>query len=220
MANEDFTTYTEIDPGNDYTVTSTKVDVDTIDQGAVSCVRKDMGAAHYNGDFIHQFEFFISDSGSRMHFHTVSDIESTSWINLVDQNGYALSVYEINGTSVLYLLESGTPAATDTGSVSNDVLYFATLIRLYSTNEIILYFRTGSHEGPLIDTLLIDGLNPAIDYRYQYVCQNQGSSTGDSTCYVQNLNLNEEAASPSGQIMRILAYNGMHQVILQGVILS
>ncbi len=53
MAVEDFTTYTEVDPAGDITVTATRCDVVTMEAGVEAYVRKDKGAAFF-GEFEHR----------------------------------------------------------------------------------------------------------------------------------------------------------------------
>ena len=54
MATEDLTTYTEVDAGNDITVTIPKADVVAMPCNVVSYVSGDKGVGHF-GDFEHQF---------------------------------------------------------------------------------------------------------------------------------------------------------------------
>lgn len=59
---ENFSDYTEVDPGSDLTVISTKIDAVSVLATSNDYVYKDMGAAYFNGDFTHHVEVYIGAS--------------------------------------------------------------------------------------------------------------------------------------------------------------
>jgi len=61
MATVDFTTYTTVDADSDLTVTSSKIDVDTMRNDALSYVIKDYGAGYF-GNFVHRFKFTFTEA--------------------------------------------------------------------------------------------------------------------------------------------------------------
>ena len=61
MAAVDFTTFTEVDPNSDLTVTSNTVTMDVVESDLTVGVHKDYGAGNF-ADFVHEIEWDITRS--------------------------------------------------------------------------------------------------------------------------------------------------------------
>ena len=222
MANEDFTTYTEVDTGGTIGITSSTVTHTTTEiREDENYVAKDKGVDYFDGDFTHEIETaFTNNSGTAI---------NNLWVLSSTLGDYQTC---FAGSGLLYLLNTSTKftirqfpgggAALDDTDNSIDpadgVIYYLTIIRNDTTNVITVYIRTGSHEGSLFDTITITVSDK--EWRYIYAYQSYGPpGTGATfTGVSQNFNLNEVVAD--GLIQGIMSYNGMHQVILRGVILG
>jgi len=205
---EDFTTFTEVDEQPALTVDSTH---------KVSCLNyngvqntgyfyKDYGVNHFNGDFVHRFEAYISACTEAQSLYTLQNIVG-DWLNnygspwsqdalsIFFQKDY-LGTYRIIGE----LIENGAYAVEDDSvALSLSTLYYITVVRdddggANSTGRITVYIRTGSHSGVLVDTLQFDcSAGEQNNYRYINILSSLDVGYGDAsnTGYVQNLALNE-----------------------------
>lgn len=212
--NEDFTTYTEVDEDGDITIASTKVEWVTITRADESYVYKDYTANHFNGDLTHQFEFYLdAEVGTTV----TSNYGLCNYINDykygLDNSEDQQGVDHYNTTQRLYVLENGG-YTHDSWTMLLDTLYFYTFERdddggANNTGQLTIEIRTGSHAGPLQDTLTQDcSVGEQNDFRYAYILQtyNDGG-TGCTDGYLQNLDLNEVAG---GLSIPIAMYHYMH----------
>ncbi len=189
---EDFTTYTEVDSGADITVTSTKVDVSSMDRGADSHVSKSFGASHF-GDFEHRFEVLISaQTGSAIHGHwglanAASNLEDLIIANVGMAYYFTVNIHKIKDWE--------NDASDQTTELSLSTLYYVTMSRSGTTTTARIhttdyYGEPGSVE---VDTLTYTSSSTA--YQYVMVTLSRGSSSGSPTSfYTQNLDLQEAVA--------------------------
>ncbi len=197
---EDFTGYTEVDSGTDITVTSTKVDVVTMNRAANSSVYKDAGAAHF-GDFTHKFEIYISfaTDADSIHGHWgLSNAAASTIQDIVTANIGMAFFYSIAATDILKIKdwENDLSDQTGEGVASDGVLYFITIDRSGTTTTARIhttdyYGEPGSSE---VDTLTFTSSNTT--YRYVMACLSRDAAGVTPTSfYTQNLDLQEAVAA-------------------------
>ena len=196
----DFTTFTEVDQGNDITIDSaSKVSwTNFATRGDKSYVYKDMGVGFFDGDFTIRFEYY---------FDEWSNYQQTCFWALSNAIGDNKDMEDDNGDHVFYrdyddsdnrklvVLENGSATKDQiVNGNSRDILFYCTVTRdddagANSTGQYKFYLRTGSHEGVLLDTLSIDAsAGEQNDFRYIYCLT--GYDTGwssETTGYVQNM---------------------------------
>lgn len=200
---EDFTTYTETDPGGTVTVTAPKVSWDDLDRSTETHVIGDYGVDHFNEDFTHNFEFQWSDkqgNGASPWFWVLANVEKDITAILNDgDDAIAINKLSSDHRFYLYHIEDGSASNSDLTDFNavEGTTYFFTCTRDYDggSNNTGLYtvdIRVGSHEGPLVDTISVEaGVGEQNDYRYLYAVDTAESSTGTSDGFFQNLDINE-----------------------------
>lgn len=196
MALEDFTSgWSETDPGNDITRTSTKVDCVTLERGTSSYVSKDFGAGFFSGDFNFAFEMYVGSTVGNGTFPGAICLSQTAddWDAVRTSDSFSITFDTVADVSIRGTVGGTTQGQAVAGDTAEGTLYFMELNRNddgggSSAGLYTLYIRTESHTGPLVDTLALS-FSTAIDFRYVLVAQMQDSNTGSITGYIQNLDL-------------------------------
>lgn len=216
MAVQDFTTYTEVDPSSRLTVTSSKVAWASQNANdSAGYVYKDMGAAHFAGDFEHLLEVQLTSAGTFAIFAPVwmmaNNINNMTGLRTANQDFLGVRFYwDNNGSNYqLQIIErDGASEYTDdtsgVGNLSAATTYYLKIKRDESVGThgtFYCYIYTDSGRTSLFDTLSIALHTSKKDYRYIYGESNY--VTGDnraSTGFSQNLDLQESTSitvSPS-----------------------
>jgi hypothetical protein len=204
MAYEDFTTYTEVDSGDDIDVTASRITFTTITENAVSWVVKDKEANHFSTDFSHLVE-----------------VKSTAEVNgvlaicmLANMIGTVQDIADASEDSVFLFLNWGTAdfrllicnagsfvALDDSLTINLNTQYYITSTvdidgGTNGTGRWTIYIRMDSHTGTLFDT--ITGDMPAgwtWDFQYLHAISSRDDTPGDTVSgYIENLDLQEAAA--------------------------
>jgi hypothetical protein len=202
VANEDFTTYTEVDPNSRLTVTADTITSSGLTRNEDAYAYDDKGVNFFDGDFTHSFE----------HRHdSASDIANFTgvWMlsNIIDDvkgiataSGDALVILTrndpINGLT-LFLREynGGVSTQDSTGAIIggrlDETLYYEVSRdeSIGTFGELKLEIYTDSTKSTLLDTLTVT-LTQKQDFRYVFpiVSWNDGfTNKFDGT--VSNLNL-------------------------------
>jgi len=194
MAYVDFTTFTEVDPNSDITLTSDTCSFDTLDNGANAWVYKDEGVDFFDGDFNHEVQVKITGQtggyGRAMVWsltNTITDFKSCS-----DGLGVAFNHRGGNRWIELYERNSSTEYS-DYGNYTENTDYYLTIERdesIGTYGRIYCYIYSDSNRTTLLDTLQLD-LHEKVDFRYIFCLQRLGGAGSGSTYtgYVKNLNL-------------------------------
>jgi hypothetical protein len=201
MAYEDYTTFTELDPTSDITVESaTKISFEDLTQSGGYRVFKDYTADHFDGDFTHQFEVQFSDNVSSCSVYpwTVANVLNTG-SGIIGTPGEYAACFLIAGSLDFYLrlIEDGSIPQDSWPDAVESTTYYITIDRdddggVNSAGRYTMYIRTGSHEGALQDTLVVDAeVGGQKDYRYLYALEDHGAGGGSIDGFVQNLDINE-----------------------------
>ncbi len=115
MANENFTTYTEVDPNSRITKTSTKVTWAALDRNETAYVYKDKGVDFFDGDFTHLLTVYMTTLVNGSYVYAWALTNDLNSIRVIDNaNGDALGVWlggltaGVIPTITLYELDGGT----------------------------------------------------------------------------------------------------------------
>lgn len=195
MANEDFTTYTEVDPTGHTTVAADKVTVAAFTNGEISYTYKDYNSGLFPGDFSIQFQYYQSTAGNvgSQVFQALSNVVGTLnsqpwttnnslWVQLWKKSG----VWNISGNEC----SDGSYRGSTTGyDLSTATDYWITVARVGSLWTIKVYSNSGR-------TTLLATLSRTLyaikSFRYVYpICGiGDGASTLQQSSYIKDLNLN------------------------------
>jgi len=199
MATEDLTTYTEVDPESDLTVTSSKVDIDTMDFDYDAYVRADKGANHF-GDFEHlvtsEFTAYSALWTTSCFWALGDGVGDVSYTDMNTVNKGLFARMRWTGSAVEARLKDCTNDNTDVwAGASTATPYYMTIERSGTTLTCKIY--SDASRTTLEDTLSITCGTDL--YRYIFATMAGGSSTGsrEYTGYVEDLDL-QEAAAPTG----------------------
>lgn len=197
---EDFTTYTEYDPDTDYTITSSKITIDTVRHDAEGYVAKDKGSGHFNGDFEHLADVCataFSNNSAELHLWCLGTV-----LGYIDAIGNRIEQFfnmsSSGSTYHLYIREryGATHYQDLLGSISLSTVYYIKLKRVSST--FYCYIYSDPDRTSLIDTLSLS-LHETASYRYIYGTIAMGSGWNPSytgSGYIENLDLQEGGVEP------------------------
>jgi len=203
VAIEDLTTYTEVDPSADLTVTAPKVAFVNFDtRNTDTYVYKDQGVDFFDGDFIHDYEFKITaidDSalpGMWMLANSVDDI-----LGIKNASGDCYSSYILKpGVNPAYIflreVDGGTfrNATGGTYVFTLNTDYYVRLTRdesIGSFGQLKQQIYSDAARTNLLHTQTLSLSTSKKDYRYNYalVSYNSSSPGLNAWGHVQNLDL-------------------------------
>lgn len=208
MPYEDYTAATEADASGRFNVDSaTKITYTAVVRNETGhFIYWDKTAGHFSGDFTHLVENYLDVT------HRYCAVIAWAISNNVDDyqshiddslDGVFLqnAAPTVTGNQFIWkVVEDGNLTQDFTGTIAYQTLYFLTLDRdddggANSTGRYTCYVRTGSHEGDLVDTLVVDSaVGEQNDYRYLYaVAESADYTNAEGFGYVQNLDLQEAA---------------------------
>lgn len=196
---EDFTTYTEVDEGNDITVIASRVSFDTMACKDVdSYVYKDKDPGHFDGDFEHLTTLYV-DQGSAWGIFVLWGLANLvgEFKGIDDGGGDFLGLqWQGNGSNDrLRLLEcvAGT-LYNDPYSTSEDTAYYTKIKRVEAEGvhgTFYCYVYSDANRTNLLDTLSLT-LHEKEDFRYIYALSSWiGVGSEPVTGYVENFDLQE-----------------------------
>lgn len=199
MANEDFTTYTKVDPDGKLTVTSAKVAATALPQNGTgqSYVYKDKGVGFFTGNFSHNFEIQATAHSGNSYYsywgvsNQIADRAATT-------NGYDVLILFDGANYQIYFEEINSGSFYQaTYQISGSTSYYCTFRRntaVGANGTIYLDIYSDSGRTTLLTTLTLT-LHAATNWRYIYGVQsNDNGNATTMTGFTQNLNL-----SPSAQ---------------------
>ena len=222
MAVENFTNYTEEDPGDDITVTTNKVEFTTLPRSARAYVYDDKGVDHFDGDFEHLLtinttaEDNYSTSLYWCLFNSIGDLANAGdglHLTLRYNSGLgeprALRIYEVYSSTAYY---------SSAFEYSLDTDYYLKIKRdesvgTYGTIYCDVYTSEAdrTNEENAVGNLSVT-LHSKQDLRYIYALQsNYNVANHVRSGYIQNLDLQEEAAT------NIKSYNGLLKASIKSI---
>jgi hypothetical protein len=213
MAIEDFTTYTEVDPGDDITIIPTKISWDDLNSrgGGSSYVCRDKGAAYFDGDFSHRFilqRISAVTGATPYHWLLANAVNDFQTMKVADEDMAGIRIYYSGGPSggiYLNLIEDGEQLQdgwSGSGYPPAGIDYYITVNRdddggANSTGQYVARICTVNYYGEpgaiLQDTLQLDcSAGEQNDFRYVYGLANV--NTGDTyLCdgYTENMTVTD-----------------------------
>jgi len=198
MAYEDWNGYTKVD-GSTSTITRTGTPCNHIDfvsnRSEDAALYKDYGIGHFSGDFTHLIEVTNVSTG---YSYANADI----WVlrndtppvygNVTGQASPRVRIY-LNKFYLTYYDGSANTHDYADFTVVNGTKYYLTIAR--SGTTITVTIRTGSHTGPVSDTLTLTTNSTAYRYMYSARVRNTGDNW-QRELDIDNLDL-QEVVSPS-----------------------
>ena|GEM_PF-6308124 len=196
---EDFTGYTETDPGSDFTVTTNKIAVAALPGNIDAYVYDDKGAAHFGNTFTHYFKLTVASMDSNLYHGcwAVSNVidDRDDWYG--NDEACSVAMYATGGGFKPGMVSEEGSSVDWCASIRA----FATPIYLTveRTANNAIQCRAYSDSGR---TSLIDTMSSAIPtaggdraYRYAFgVVSAHTSQANTATFDVEDLDLNEAAA--------------------------
>lgn len=198
---EDFSTYTEVDPGTKIGITSTKITVTTMLDSDDARVYKDFGAGYFSADFEHWITVYQNSSTVTGLANIVWGVSNITTAEVVAEGtqGIYLRMYEETASAASLFIRdhNGANSASDNNtSLSLNTPYYLKIKRdeaigTYGTAYVYIYSDSG--RTTLVDTLTITlSASSKLDYRYVYGYAGWGSEAGAYSWsgYTENLDLN------------------------------
>lgn len=200
MTTEDFTTWTEVDAGGKITVDSaTKVSWTLLDNYDTAYLYKDYGTDYFTS-FTHDIDLrfsYIEDTAAplRVHMGYSSTAGTYEGIRFVSPS-FFITIREegANDAKIVVIESDGVSSAVSTQGtyIMQHNTYYYLRIKKTSSN-ITCYIYSDSDRTTLLDTITHTLIYTNSNYSHMLVPTSQGASagaTGDSTGYLENLNLN------------------------------
>ena len=221
MATENLTTYTETDPGSDFTVSAARVTVSHLDRDREARVHKDFGAAYFNAidlDFdIEEAEASTADGtiGCGLS-NTLEDMTSCASTDVF----FAAIESSSDGYPVYYLQRNNFGTLDDDGTQDDYTVKYVTLTRAAANDRMDADVYSDAARTNLLFNMFITGVGVATRWRYLFAANAYNNSTSSKTWngYIEDFDLNE--APPAAQTMPIISADGVHSVIFSGLVIN
>ena len=214
MANENFTTYIEIDPADKITVTSSIISVASGVQ-VDSYVYKDKDVGFFNGNFEHLSEIRTGISGYCENENIVwglnNDIDDYNGIVANSESELCVGTRNYSFSSsktIVYLREihNGTVYNDSYSNTSMPSIIYLKIKRdesIGTYGRLYCYVYSDLARTILLDTLQLD-LHEKIDFRYVYAFQYKDGGCGHS---ISNLDIGIETITDTFTIISSLKKN-------------
>jgi len=180
--------YTEVDPNEKITLTSTKTAFDNITDGDDAYVYRDKGEDFFSGAYKHLLEIkYTSGTNTPAAFWALTNILND--LKYIDDVGdYWEGLYRgVTNSLILARVNAGARVTDVWTGWDTGVTYYVTIERT-AGGVLTAEIRTGSHEGVLQDTLQVTGATTAYRYIHSY---NHLRTVSGNYCsgFTQNLDL-------------------------------
>jgi len=189
-AYEDFTTWTEVDPGGHLSQTATRATYTDLPDNAEAYLYKDYGANYFSGDFAHAFDLRVSASSSPSDYFiymlslqgnglsTGNDADINLFVEKVDATTYFIGLGDYAGST-----------GNQTGNLDMGTTYYLVLKRESTTYTLEVY--QDSNRQSLLESISIDpGVATAFQYLYTTGTFDMGGAGDTQSGYIENLDLN------------------------------
>lgn len=200
---ENFTTYTETDPNNRFTVTATNIAVSGLGRSEDAFVYDDKGAAFFDGDLTHRLNVSI-DNAAAPGINSVWTLA-----NAVDDAtslpDYITVFFGFAGGNHLVLLREN-----DGGSLTDDVwtdavqstTYYLEIERDETAGDLICRIFSDASFSTLVITLTVSLSDNTVNWRYIYASLSFNDDAGGAfDGHVANLNLAPLAGDSSHMLL-------------------
>lgn len=188
---EDFTTYTEVDPTTELTVTTNNIAFADIGRNDRCYVWDDKGASHF-GNFVHLLEVNVSEavSGAVGYVWAISELNTS----VISSSTFALAVSlnpGVTGTPRFFIQQfgGGSPGFGNLVSLTLNTHYYVTVNRTGTTLNAT--FRTGSHSGTVQGSSQRTCNSSSLQYIYGFSSNGGSDSAKQISGNVGYLDLQE-----------------------------
>ncbi len=194
MANQDFTTYTKVDPNSRFTVTSTRITASGLLRNEDAYNYWDFGAGYFDGDLAHLIttKSETTTTGIAIYhglFNIVDDFKG-----IKDAGGDGIFIFNNNGNSIILSELHAGAQYNDAFAGSLGTVYYVTFERdeaVGTYGTLYCYIYSDASRETLVDTLSV-ALHEKEDFRYNMLVQsNNDGTTTVFNGYVENLDLQE-----------------------------
>ena len=196
MPNQDFSTYTELDPNGRYTVTSSKITAINLQRDEDAYIYEDFGVDFFTGSWTHIFSTkrTANDIGGRIQSLSYqSVVDDTKGLTDASEDAIYVRHWNTAGSLALQLVEtSGGAGQADTFVPTLNVQYWYILTKdmgASANGDVDLFIYDDSARTNLVDTL---NLSLAVDNDFRYLFAVNSWNSGDLdkiSLFVENLNL-------------------------------
>lgn len=182
----------------------------------------DKGAGYFNGDFTIELMFKRGGTASVSYScaATCSNLPNEDMLTI--WGSPSVGIYTTVGGPLRIFCYGESLVIDSYVSLTSNVWYYVRFVRDADgggsgAGRYTLYVYSDRLDGNLLDTLVVDS-DLAANFRYFYhQATYDGGLVADQSAYTSNIKLIVPAVD--GQIMSSMAYAGMHNVIIGGVIL-
>lgn len=200
MALEDYTTYTETDPNNDFTVVANTITVSTMIGNVESHVLDDKGVGHF-GDYTHQesVEITFAVNNAVCGCHAVTNGSNTHQEMITGNDGIEVYLYRSVASAYKIYLRDFETDNLDFSIRSVSTEYWLTIQRVKATTTATVKIYSDSGRTVLVDTLTITC--NTTDYRYM-IAVNSREAGGSETisAVIKDLDLMEGVGDDSAGV--------------------
>ena len=170
---EDLTSYTEVDPSSDLTVTSNLIVVDTMIRNVTAGVYKDFGAGYFSGDFSFTFDYDFTGSSANYAACSLCALSMGYYLGREDRNNAndGLEIYigsDVTSSLIQTVVrEWASPDDNDLTGITDSIPqhYYFTFSRVGTTVTVLIH--RDADRTILYDTLVMT-VSSALAYRYLY----------------------------------------------------
>lgn len=191
---EDFTTYTEVDPGSDLVVTSDIITITAMPCNVDSYIYKDFGADYWTSFSISFQVKWDGDTGEQPYFYGPSFADSVG--SLKGSTGKKIvtrfSIYNTSLMVSLHVMDGIYDYSYDYKMTTGPVDLYCVMTHAQGSNLAYLYIYTDAAMTQLLDTLAINHAYVNHSFRYLYAMSSYNSGSAyDGTGYVKDLHDND-----------------------------
>lgn len=192
MTIEDLTTYTEVDPNNKLSATTTRASGNSVRRNETCYQYYDKGTDFFNELNIN-FTIRLSTSGIEQALGVFGLANNLNHFYALAATDIFVLFYSPSDNR-LYLNKGGS-AGSDYTSAPLNTTYYCTLKRLAGADSVYLDVYTNSARTTLKDTLEITGLS-GVKWRYIYALASYNTGANASCSgYVENIDIPDIALS-------------------------
>jgi len=191
MAIENFSTYTELDPDGDITVTSPKCDVSTMSTEKAAWVYADKDANHF-GDFEHTFKIYLgsASNGGQVGLWGLSNNAHTIQDKVTAGSGMNVKLYRDGAGNYYIFLNDDGAGLNDSAVIAAAWTRYCTVKRAATALTLKIY--TDAARTSLETTLDV----VCVETLFQHIeaVQSRDSGGGPTitmSCYIEDLDLQE-----------------------------
>jgi len=175
MAIEDFTTYTEVDPNNRLTVTSTKASSDDATGDEDVYLYKDFGVDNFN-DIGFRFTLYVASTSVGEAYAGISVANTIGSYLDLESTAISCQVGKINDTTYRLFLRRGQETPDGYYTISADTPYYCVLSREADSDTVTLKVYSDEERANLLHTFNGTGYGTATKYRYVYGFNHRNAS--------------------------------------------